>query len=292
MIAITGANGQLGRTTIDYLLDKIPLSQLVAVVRNPSSVKGLWNNLVQVRQATYEEPAKLEAAFNGVHTLLQISTTSIGDAGIQQELNVVEAAKKAGVQHIYYTSSLQADATADFTCSRQAAATEAAIRQSGMQFTFLRNGLYMELILQLAGEVFEGGDICYPAKYARVSFVSRNDIAEALAKLIGGRRGSNRIYEITGSKAWSFYDVCEMLREEKRLCCRYISISEEEYSAVLKSLPIDADLAGLLCSMACGISAGEFSYTSDDLENILGRPPMQLRSFIKGLQYEFHPAIR
>ncbi|QEC43372.1 NAD(P)H-binding protein [Pseudobacter ginsenosidimutans] len=291
MIAITGANGQLGRATIDYLLDKISPSQLVAVVRNPSSVQGLWNNQVQVRQAAYEEPGKLEAAFNGVHTLLQISTTSTGDAGVRQELNVVEAAKRAGVQHICYTSSLQADATADFTCSRQAAATEAAIRASGMQYTFLRNGLYMELILQLAGEVFEGGDICYPAKYARVSFVSRNDIAEALSKLVTGGSDKNRIYEITGSRAWSFYDVCEMLRQEKRLCCRYISISEEEYRAVLQSLPIDADLAELLCSMASGISAGEFSHTGDDLEKILGRPPMQLRSFIKGLQYEFHPAI-
>ncbi|WP_127124751.1 SDR family oxidoreductase [Pseudoflavitalea rhizosphaerae] len=289
MIAITGANGQLGRATIDYLLDKISPSRLVAVVRNPPSAHGLWNNLVQVRQADYEEPDKLEAAFNGIHTLLQISATSTGDAGVRQELNVVEAAKRAGVQHIFYTSSLQADATADFTCSRQAAATEAAIRESGMQYTFLRNGLYMELILQLAGEVFEGGDICYPARYARVSFVSRNDIAEALAILITSGSDRNRIYEITGSGAWSFYDVCEMLRQEKRLCCRYISISEEEYSAVLQSLPIDADLAALLCSMASGISSGELSHTSNDLEKILGRPPLQLRDFIRGLQYEFHP---
>lgn len=289
MIGITGANGQLGRATIDYLLNMISPSQLVAVVRNPSSTEGLWNNLVQVRQAAYEEPVRLEAAFRGVHTLLQISTTSIGEEGARQELNVVEAAKRAGVQHIYYTSSLQADTEADFTCSRQAAATEAAIMRSGMQYTILRNGLYMELILQLAGEVFEGGDICYPAKYARVSFVRRNDIAEALAKLIIKGDQRNRVYEITGSAAWSFYDVCEMLRQEKKLCCRYISIPEEEYKDVLGSLPIEADLAELLSSMACGISAGEFSFISNDLEKILGRPPMQLRSFIKALQYEFHP---
>ncbi len=63
------------------------------------------------------------------------------------------------MQHIFYTSSLLADAEADFTCSRQAAATEMAILQSGMQYTIFRNSLYMELILQLAGEVFRKAEI-------------------------------------------------------------------------------------------------------------------------------------
>jgi NAD(P)H dehydrogenase (quinone) len=289
MIAITGANGQLGKATIDYLLDTIPPSQIVAVVRDPRSAQGLWSGPVAVRQADYEEPHKLEAAFRDVHTLLQVSASVTGAAGIRQEMNVVQAAKRAGVQHIFYTSSLLADAEADFNCSRQAAATEKAILQSGMQYTIFRNSLYMELILQLAGEVFEGGDICYPAKYARVSFVSRHDIAEALAKLIIKGGHQNHIYEITGSASWSFYDICEMLRQEKRLCCRYISIPEEEYSEVLRSIPIDADAMELLVSMARGISAGEFSYTDKALEQILGRPPMELRDFIKGLRHEFHP---
>jgi NAD(P)H dehydrogenase (quinone) len=289
MIAITGANGQLGRTTIDYLLDTIPPSQLVAIVRNPSSAEGLWSKTVTLRQASYEEPEKLEAAFRGVHTLLQISTNVTGAAGVSQEMNVVQAAKRAGVQHIFYTSSLLADAEADFSCSRQAAATEDAIMQSGMQYTIFRNSLYMELILQLAGEVFEGGDICYPAKYARVSFVSRHDIAEALAKLIIKGSHENNIYEITGPASWSFYDISKMLRQEKRLCCRYIDIPEEEYREVLQSIPIDEDTLELLLSMARGISAGEFSYTDKALEQILGRPPMELRAFIKGLRHEFHP---
>ncbi len=122
-----------------------------------------------------------------------------------------------------------------------------------------------------------------------MSFVSRNDIAEALAKLIIKGGHQSRIYEITGSASWSFYDVCEMLRQEKRLCCRYISIPEEEYSEVLQSISMDADRAELLTSMARGISAGEFAYTGQALEKILGRQPMQLGTFIKGLQHQFHP---
>lgn len=291
MIAITGANGQLGKAVMAHLLQHVPPMQLAAVVRRPSSTKDLWDAPVQIRQADYEEPEKLEAAFRDVHTLLHISATSIGETGLRQEWNVVQAARRAGVKHIIYTSSLMADAAADFACSRQAAATETAIRQSGIIYTICRNSLYMELLLQLAGEVFEGGDICYPAKYARVSFVSRNDIAEALARLVMEKeQHANRIYEITGSASWSFYDICEMLRQEKRLCCRYIDISEEEYREVLHSLPLPDELAELLCSMATGISAGEFSYTDDALEKILGREPVKLREFIKGLEYEFHPA--
>lgn len=291
MIAITGANGQLGKATIDYLTQKIDPSQIIAIVRKPASLEAAWKYQVQLRAADYTDPALLEQAFAGVSILLQISSPVTGPAGARQERNVVEAARKAGVQHIIYTSSLLADAGAEFTGSRQAAGTEQAIIESGIPYTFFRDSLYMEAILQLAGEVFEGGDICYPAKYARISFVSRPDIAEALTNVIlQAEHHLNKVYEITGSAAWSMYDVSEMLRQEKKLCCRYINVQEEEYREVLQSVGLPPDVEELLCSMAKGISVGEFAWVDDSLANLLGREPVHLREYIKGLQQVFQSA--
>lgn len=285
MIAITGANGQLGRATVDYLTQIISPSKIIAVVRDPNALDTAWKDQVQVRCADYAHPETLDQALAGVSILLQISSTITGAEGMQQERNVAEAAARAGVQHIIYTSSLMADTTAEFTGSRQAAATEAVIRNSGMSYTFFRNSLYMEMILQIAGEVFEGGDICYPAKYARMSFVSRNDIAEALALVIQHTdKHRNQTYEITGPAAWSMFDVCEMLRQERKLFCRYISIEEEEYRDVLRSLHFSPGLEEQLCSMAAGISVGEFSLVDDALEQLLGRKRTGLPAFIKGIQ--------
>ena len=94
MIAITGANGNLGKATIQFLLKKIPPGNIEAVVRYPATN---WEHNEQVRKADYENLESLHTAFNGVDKVLQISATSMGQEGIRQETNVVRAAMQQQV---------------------------------------------------------------------------------------------------------------------------------------------------------------------------------------------------
>lgn len=110
MYAITGATGQLGRLVVDELLKTVPADRIVAAVRNPAKASDIAAKGVAVREADYDRPDTLRAAFDGVRRLLLISSSEVG-IRLAQHQAVIEAAKAAGVELLVYTSILHADGT-------------------------------------------------------------------------------------------------------------------------------------------------------------------------------------
>src|SRR3954453_1553475 len=139
IIAITGATGQLGRLGIRQMKENAPGAQFVALVRPTAKASDLG---VTARQADYGKPRTLDTALTGVDTLLLISSNEVGRRGTQHR-NVIEAARKAGVSRILYTSLLHAD-TSPMSLAGEHLQTEAAILGSGIPYTILRNGWYTE----------------------------------------------------------------------------------------------------------------------------------------------------
>ena len=105
---VTGASGQLGALAIDALLKKVPASQVVALVRRAEAAAPLEAKGVEVRIGDYTDVDALEKAFAGIDRLLLISSSEVGQRAAQHK-NAVDAAKKAGVGFIAYTSILHAD---------------------------------------------------------------------------------------------------------------------------------------------------------------------------------------
>src|SRR5471030_2882313 len=107
MIVITGASGQLGQHVIAELLKKTAASNIVAAVRNVAKARHLAALGVQVREADYGRPETLDSAFRGAEKILLISSSEVGQR-VPQHRNVIDAAKRAGVKLIAYTSVLRA----------------------------------------------------------------------------------------------------------------------------------------------------------------------------------------
>ena len=103
--AVTGATGKLGRLVLDELLKQTDAANVVALARDPTALQAYDQLGVQVRKADYDDPASLRAAFDGVDRVLLISGNAVGQRE-RQHGNVIEAAKKAGVEYIAYTSIL------------------------------------------------------------------------------------------------------------------------------------------------------------------------------------------
>lgn len=281
MIAITGANGKLGKATIHHLLQQVAPTQLIAIVRDPAKVLELQEAGVQVRKASYDDKHSLQQALQGVQQLLQISTTSIGATGIEQEYNVVMAAHQQGVKRIIYTSSVDPRPNAFCLSTQQSLQTENAIRKTGIPYTFFRNSLYMEAIPEFIGNALEEGAIYYPAGNGKVSFVSRLDIAAALAQVILHNGYERKIYEITGEQAYSFHDIAAILSAQKGTALDYVDITEDTYRSALTTFHLPPGIINLLVSMAAGIKTGEFSHTDDTLEVLLQRKRTSLTDYLK-----------
>ncbi|MEM9857423.1 MAG: SDR family oxidoreductase [Bacteroidota bacterium] len=281
MIAITGASGNLGQSTIKFLLKKIEPSKIVAIVRDPKKLNDLMDTGIETRKADYDDFESLKAALKGVGKLLQISTTSVGQEAIKQESNVVQAAIENQINHIIYTSSLQPKSTALFQATYQALETEDAIKNSGMAYTFFRNSLYMEAIPQLFGNALKDGRINYPGGKGEISFVSREDIAEALSIVLTEEGHANQVYEITGQRSYTFMDLTSVLTETKGRSFKYESISLDTYHAKLAGYHLPEVVIDLLVSMARGIQENEFAYFDDTLQRILGRDPLSLKRYLE-----------
>ncbi|MDL5511167.1 SDR family oxidoreductase [Arenibacter sp. M-2] len=284
MIAITGANGHLGKATIQFLLQKVAPTNIVAIVRNPETINDFKEQRVIIRQADYNDYETLKQAFKGVEKVLQISTIGVDvETAKQQEKNVVNAMAKNNIKHIVYTSMVQARPNTIFQGTETQYHTEELIKKTNIPYTFFRNSMYMEAIPELIGNALQTNEIRYPSGKGKVSFVSRTDIAEAIANVLTERTRQNQTYEITGNTAYSFAELAQLINAEKKMNIQHIDIADTDFKEELMSYQMPVEVADLLVSMANGIKAGEFSFTSDSLEKLLGRKPISLSKYVRSL---------
>lgn len=101
MILVTGATGHLGTATIDNLLKKnAPASRVAALVRDVKKAAPLQAKGVALKTGDYFDVESLKKAFQGVDTLVFISSGELANR-VQQHRNVVDAAKAAGVKLLF-----------------------------------------------------------------------------------------------------------------------------------------------------------------------------------------------
>jgi NAD(P)H dehydrogenase (quinone) len=131
-LLVTGASGNLGKAVVAELR-RLGAKKVIAATRTPGKNAELRALGVEEREADFDRPETLEAAFRGVERLLLVSTDSLHapDVRVKQHRAAVRAAKNAGVEHIVYTSIPHARPTVGHSIPDDHFWTEAAIYESG-----------------------------------------------------------------------------------------------------------------------------------------------------------------
>ena len=281
-IAVTGASGKLGGATLRHLLQRGAAPQsLVAVVRDPNKVADFAAQGIQVRRGDYTDPQSLESAFRGAEKLLFISSTALGEERLLHHRNVVNAARAANVGHILYTSVIKPSADARFAASPGHFHTEALIRDTGIAHTFFRNNLYLDLIPFIFAEALQTGSLAHNGGEARIGFVARDDIAEALATVLVRGEHANHEYPITAVAPYSLNEVAGALSKASDKSVTYKAISSEEFRKTLETKGLPAPVIAMTVALGEAIRAGEFDAGSTELKRLLGREPLGLEPFLK-----------
>lgn len=283
MILVTGATGQLGSATIEFLLRKLPPSQLFALVRDVNKAAALKESGVDIRVGTYDDTASLDQAMRGVDKVLLIAGTD-EDKRVQQHKNVVDAAKKAGVQLVAYTSRALKDRN---TLVNQLMEghfrTEDYLKASGLKYVLFRNILYMDAIPQFVGQsVFETG-IQLPAGQGRVAFALRNEMAEAMANALAADDNDSKVYKLTGSEAYSFDDVAAVLTDLSGKEVTYTAVEKSAFEERLKERGLPDMMIQRVTGFITDIANGQEDEVSHDLSTLLGRKPASLKEGLKAL---------
>lgn len=266
MIVITGATGHFGRLVVERLLGRVPPSALAVAVRDPAKVVDLAARGVGVRQADYDEPESLAAAFQGADRLLFVSAPVMDQdrSRLVQHRNVVSAAAAAGVGTIIYTSGLGADLVEeDFPILGEHQVTENEIRGSGVPFVILRHPLYTELFINphLRSAV-EAGELTSNTLGRGMNTASRADLAEAAAVVLTRVDETAGVYNFTG-RLWTYPELAVTLGQVTGRAVSYREVDHDEGAIGFMGL-------------APLIQSGGLEVQTPDLEVVLGHPAASL----------------
>jgi NAD(P)H dehydrogenase (quinone) len=278
MIVITGANGQLGRLIIAELLKNTPPAAIVAAVRDPAKAASLAALGVQVRKADYNEPATLDAAFAGADKVLLISSSEIGQR-LPQHRNVIDAAKRAGVGLLAYTSVLHADSS-PLALAGEHRATEELLRASGLRYSVLRNGWYYENYTAGLGGALAHGVLLGSAQGGRISGATRADYAAAAVAVLNSA-APEPLYELAGDHGFSLPDLAAELSRQAGKEVPYKDLPEAEYRAVLLGAGLPEWLASLLSESDACAARGALEDNSGTLSRLIGRPTTPLSDAVR-----------
>ncbi|WP_417584187.1 SDR family oxidoreductase [Nitrincola sp.] len=280
MILITGASGQLGRQVIELLLQSLPAEQIVAGVRTPESVSDLQSRGVQVRQMDYTQPESLDLALTGIQQLLLISSSEVGQR-TNQHRNVIDAAKKAGVTMLAYTSLLHADSS-PLGLADEHRQTETLLQASGLNWVLLRNGWYTENYLASLPAALEHGVVLGCAGEGRIASATRHDYAAAaVTVLLEGAKHYHKTYELAGDSSYSLAEYADKISQLTGKNIAYQDLTETDFRNTLISVGLPEPLAELLADSDAGASQGALFDGSQQLSQLTGQPTTSLESALQ-----------
>lgn len=283
-ILVTGATGHLGSSVIETLLKKMSSNQISVLTRNEEKRMAFQSKGFNAYLGSYDHIISLEKAMEGVDTVLLISSGDQGDR-MREHKNVINTARKNGVKHIAYTSRcLNNRKVLVNKLMAEHFNTEDYILSSGLAYTFFRNILYMDAIPQfIGGKMALEKGIFLPAGEGKVSFALRSEMGEAMANVLLKTKTERNIFNFTGNKSYSFYDIATALTELSNKKVIYKSVEVSTFEEMMKQKNLPEPVIRKMVDFIADIKHNQEADIYNDLEIQLGRKPTDLKEGLKRL---------
>jgi len=293
-IAITGASGQFGREATRLLIEGgVSPDRLILITRSPDKLAVSAAEGADVRRGDFDDEAGLVEALSGAGRMLMISGTRVGFREPQHRA-AIEAAKRAGVRHIVYTSFIGAVESNPSLAVKDHVTTERMLRESGLEWTILRDAQYADAVVEaMAPLIIASGEMTSLAGDGRMAFVCRDDCVAAAVAVLLGDGHANKVYQLTGPELVSYREVAALVSELSASPIKFTQTDEAGLYAMFDALgvprqPID-DLSvnnfpwnsDDMVSFEVAVRDGHFAIISEDLEQLTGRRPKSLRALLK-----------
>jgi NAD(P)H dehydrogenase (quinone) len=280
-LLVTGASGNLGRAVVAELL-RLGAKKVIAATRTPGMNPEFAASGVEEREADFDRPETLQAAFQGVERLLLVSTDSLHapEVRIKQHRAAIQAAVGAGVKHIVYTSAPNAHPTEGPSILDDHFWTEVALFESELEWTILRNNLYAEVILRSAQFALKTGKLVSATGSQGRSYVTREDCARTAASALLNATG-NAIYDVTGPASVTHEQIASILSRLSGKSIQHLNVTSEEVEKGLVAAGIHQFAARRVRELDEEASRGYQAIVTSTVRNITGRVPMSVEEFLQ-----------
>lgn len=280
-IVITGASGQLGRSVIEEALERVDPADLILVTRTPDSLAEYAAHGAQVRQGDFDYPSGLAAAFAGGKRLLLISTSAVGSR-VPQHHAAIDAAIAAGVEFIAYTSIVNPGEANPAGVVPEHKATEEKLRESDIEWAFLRNSIYADLEGDNLAAALATGTLVTNGGSGRVAYVARQDGAAAAAAVIVAGDHAGKAYQITGPAPLDADARAAIFADLTGKPVEVVQVDDESFAAgIAEATGLPIEIGRLYASFGRAARQGQLDAISSDFEQLTGRVPTSLRSVLE-----------
>ncbi|HLK56037.1 MAG TPA: SDR family oxidoreductase [Chthonomonadaceae bacterium] len=272
MILVTGATGNVGSELVSQLLDRN--QQVRVLTRDPRKV-AQWGDRVECAVGSFDEPATLDAALKGVDKMF-LMTSEIGSGQVEA---AIKAARQAGVQHVVYLSSTGANHP-DLLLGKWHQDREAAIRASGVAWTFLRPGNFMSNTLMWAETVKTQGAVYFPGG-GQSAPIDPEDIAAVAAVALTQAGHEGQIYELTGEELLTVAQQTEILSHVLGKPLRYVDVPPAVAREGMLQRGMPPILADAVAQVFTYVRDGRGAQATDTVERVVGRKPRTFEAWCR-----------
>ena len=288
-ILVTGAAGTVGTEVVKALINRgVTVRAGVHSIIKGDRLKQL-NPEVQLVEIDYHKPETLHVALTGVERLFLITPGTADQVALGEQ--VIEAAKKFGVQQIVKLSAAGADAAPGIQIGRMHREVERYLEKSDLPFALLRPNAYMQNFATANGEsIRDAGQLPLPLSDGQVSFIDVRDIADAAAAILCAPIPAHhgKAYHLTGPEALSGEQVATALSEAAGRPVAYVPLPEEDFRQQMRDAP--KWLTDAMLELYGTMRAGHAAPVTHDVQHLTGHAPRTIQQFAHDYRHQFEPA--
>lgn len=275
MILVTGATGNFGGSTAQYLLQKkIPFR---AAARNLEALRKRFGNEGEFATFDWDKPETFAGALKGITAVYVVPPPVVTSDFHIKAKPFIDAAKKGGTRHIVVSTALYSDNPDSIFYM-----TEELLKNSGIDFTIIRPSFVFQNFLNQFLQAVRQGVILAPSEKGKTSYVDVRNVGEASAVVLENPSAhKGKTYAITGPEALTHSQMASIFSQQLSRKVVHISPSVEEYKKELANLNVPDFLHEFLAVLYGTIAKGQWEKITNDYTLLTGKNATTFTDFVK-----------
>ena len=276
---ITSATGQLGQKVVAEAQKQLDTNEIRLSVRSPQKASQYAAAGIDVRAADYLDIDSMVEAWSGTDVLIYIPSISHPSiVRVPEFENSVIAAERARVKHFIFVGFFADQVNSPFHMAAFFAYANTRLASAGFSYSIIKNAMYADLLVPYLPELIERKAVIYPMENAKMSFISREDSAVAIVKLVMSPALQGKTYILTQDRNYTMLELADLLSEISGHEIDYQPVTVEEFAALYDQ---PKGFGVVLASLYQAGSQGCLGIVTDDFRTITGRQATDLKTYMK-----------
>ncbi len=296
-LLLNGVDGNFGGKAAKILLDRWPHEDLIFTAPTEKGLEKYRGMGVELRVADFNDEDGLVRAFTGADTMILISMPFVGPKRRAAQKKALDAAVKAGVNKLVYTSIVGAgEKDIDTYEVNDHVWFEAYVKEQPIHYLFLRDSQYAEAMVSNYINAYEntGNVLANNMGSGKMAYISRDDCAEAAA-CAAMSDWTDRVIDVNGAEPLTIGEYIAIANEVTGHNVKYVEIDDEQQYAFFDSIGVPRTTEDMWAQTATNfpfcsdgmvtfgraIRLGQMSTFTDDFEKLTGRKPITVREIFE-----------